>query len=333
MIEISLPDEAWTDVEEGTEALLDQWLVAEGSAVARSQAVALVVLVKTSYEVSAPADGRIARILVAPGETFARGRALAELEGAAASAPTGAAAPVAAPPAAAEEAPASTVLERIPFTGLRGAVVRTMASTWQTVPPVALFAEVETSAGDRRLETLQREVGGEPRLSLTHLILRAVALTLREHPRLNARVHADGIEVLREIHLGLAVNLEDALVVPVIRGADRRSIPELAREAQHLAAAARAGQLAPAAFQGGTFTVSNLGATGIDAFTPIINPPQVAILGVGRRALRAIVRDGRVVAAPTLVLTLVFDHRAIDGFPAATFLAALRARLERAADL
>jgi pyruvate dehydrogenase E2 component (dihydrolipoamide acetyltransferase) len=129
------------------------------------------------------------------------------------------------------------------------------------------------------------------------------------------------------------VNLDEGLAVPVIRDADRKSIAELAREARRLAAAARAGQLAPAAFQGGTFTVSNLGATGIDAFTPIINPPQVAILGVGRRALRPVVRGDQVVAAPTLVLTLVFDHRAIDGFPAAMFLAALRDRLERAADL
>jgi pyruvate dehydrogenase E2 component (dihydrolipoamide acetyltransferase) len=164
-------------------------------------------------------------------------------------------------------------------------------------------------------------------------VLRAVALVLTEHPRLNGRVIADAVETSDAVHLGLAVDADDVVLVPVIRHADRKSIAELATEAAALADAARAGRLPPAASQGGTFTVSTLGAAGIDWFTPVLNAPQIAILGVGRIAPRAVVRDGAVVVAPTMHLTLVFDHRAVDGRPAARFLAALRARLEAAAGL
>ncbi|MGD9762395.1 MAG: dihydrolipoamide acetyltransferase family protein [Candidatus Binatia bacterium] len=336
MLDIRLPEEAWQDVEAGTEALVDQWLVGEGHAVSRGQAIAVVVLVKTTYELAAHADGTIARILVPQGETFGRGSAIGQL------APTAGGAGVAeergaaggpAAPLAADAGSGAGEVERIPFTGLRGAVARAMTSSWQTAPRVAVFAEVETSACDRLIETLRRSASPPAQVSLTHVILRAVALTLKEHPRLNGRVAEGGVEIMRDVHLGLAVNLDDGLVVPVIRNADRRSIPELAREAQQLAETARGGRLEPAALQGGTFTLSNLGPAAIDAFTPIINPPQIGILGVGRRAPRAIVRDGVVVAAPTIMLTLVFDHRAIDGYPASLFLAALRTRLERADDL
>ncbi len=137
------------------------------------------------------------------------------------------------------------------------------------------------------------------------------------------------VELASEVNLGLAVSLDEGVIVPVIRDADRKSMAELAAEARDLAAAARAGSLEGSALRDGTFTVSTLGATGIDWFTPILNAPQVAILGVGRVTDRVIARDGAAVVAPAMTLTLVFDHRAVDGHPAAQFLAALRDRLER----
>jgi pyruvate/2-oxoglutarate dehydrogenase complex dihydrolipoamide acyltransferase (E2) component len=331
---VRIPTEAWADVEEGTEALLEQWLVREGEVVAAGQPVATVVLVKTSYEITAPAAGRIAKILIAAQETFGRDQDLALLEEAAGGPVPGV---VAAAPATGAPAPAAAVeaavTERIPLSGLRGVIARNMTSAWQTVPRVAAGLEVDVTACLDTRRALQERLGREPHISLTHLILRAVALTLREHPRLNARVVEGAIEMVADVNLGLAVNLEDGLVVPVLRHADRTSVVELAAEAQRLAEAAREGRLPPAALQGGTFTVTNLGATGIDWFTPIVHQPEVAILGVGRVAERAVVRAGRVVVAPTMALTLVYDHRGVDGYPASLFLAAVGDRLQRAQEL
>jgi len=343
VIGIRLPREAWEGVEEGTEALLDQWLVREGDAVAAGQPVATVVVVKTNYEIVAPSAGRIAKILIAPQDTFGRDRDLALLEEAGAAVAAGHV-PAAPPVTTVASAPAVTsapaagpspgeVAERIPLTGLRGIVARNMTAAWQAVPRVAAAAEVEVTACLEERRALQERLGPDPHISVTHLILRAVALTLREHLRLNARVVEGAVEVMADINLGLAVNLERGLVVPVLPNADRKSVAELATEAHRVTEAARENRLPPAAMQGGTFTVSTLGATGIDWFTPIINQPQVGILGVGRIAERAVVRDGKVLAAPTVILTLVYDHRAVDGYPASLFLTAVRDRLERARDL
>lgn len=337
MIPLRVPEPMWRDVAEGTEALLDEWLVTEGDEVATGQPIARVIVVKSSYEVTAPADGRIAKILVGAQDTFAKDAELALLEetGAAPSpAPPATAGPPTAAAASARVASATSgVRERVPFTGLRGAVARNMTNAWQTVPRVAAGVEVDLTTALALLAAAQERVGERPRVSVTHLVLRAVALTLREHPRLNARVAHDAVEVMDEIDLGLAVNLDDGVVVPVIRGADRKSLADLATESADLATAARDGTLPPAAAQGATFTVTNLGATGIDWFTPIVDAPQVAILGVGRMGDRPVVKDGALAVAPTVILTLVYDHRAIDGQPASLFLAAVRDRLERARDL
>ena len=225
------------------------------------------------------------------------------------------------------------VAERIPLSGLRGAVARNLQATWQAVPHVAESIQVEMSACLALREGLRRDLGPDHPVSVNDLILRAVALTLREHPRLNARLAGDAVEVMAEINVGVAVSLPDGLVVPVIRNADRKSIAELGAETRELAAAARANTLSTQALQSGTFTVTNLGPTGVGTFSPIIHAPEIAILGVGGVEPRAIVRDGQVVAAPSVFLSLVFDHRAVDGYPAAQFLAALRARLEQASDL
>ncbi len=329
MIGIQVPAAAWEDVEEGTEALLDQWLVVEGEQVAEGQPVANVVVVKTNYEVTAPATGTIAKILVQARDTFGKDQNLALLEEAGVAVAAGAAAP----PAVTDAAPAAgAVAERVPLTGLRGIIARNMTAGWQA-PRVAAGLEVDMTSCLALQRSVQQEVGGEPHITVSHLVLRAVALTLREHPRLNARVAADTVEVMAEINVGFAVNLEDGLMVPVIRGADQKSIAEIAAEMQRLADDARQNRLPPSALQGGTFTVSNLGATGIDWFTPVLNAPQVGIIGVGRVVERAVVRRGRVEAAPTMVLTLIYDHRAVDGFPASVFLAAVRDRLEQARDL
>ena len=214
----------------------------------------------------------------------------------------------------------------MPFSGLRGTIARNLSLAWQA-PRVAAGVDVDMSAALAHLAALRRSAG-DIRLTLTPLFIRAAALALRAHPRLNALVTEQGVEQITAIHIALAVSLEDGLLTPVIRDADTKSVAALAAEAAHLAAAARAGTLPPGALQGGTFTVSNLGATGIDWFTPVLNPPQVAILGVARVVERPVVRGGQLAVAPCTTLSLVFDHRAIDGDPAARFLATLRDLLE-----
>lgn len=221
---------------------------------------------------------------------------------------------------------AAAARRTVPLSGLRGAIARNMSQGWQ-VPRVAHAVDVDLT----RVEALraERAAAGE-KLSVNAFVLRAVALALRAHPRLNALMREKEVELVDEINLGVAVALDDGLMVPVIRNADARPVAELAEETRRLAEGARSGALTGGAYQRGTFTVTNLGAAGIDRFSPIINPPQVAILGVGRTAMRAVVKDGTIVAAPVATLTLVFDHRAVDGLPAALFLGEIARRLEHA---
>lgn len=227
------------------------------------------------------------------------------------------------PPAAAAGDPRRT----IPLSGMRAAIARNMSIGWQ-VPQVAQSIEVDVSALEMQRSCLQQTLGSERKITLTAYILRAVALTLRQHPRLNARVLEKEIELMPDINLGLAVSLEEGLMVPVLREADRKSVADLAGESRSLADGARQGTLSAGNYQRGTFTVTNLGMTGIDSFTPIINAPQVAILGVTRATKKAVVKDGQIVIAQMMGLHLVVDHRAVDGYPAAVFLTDLKQRLE-----
>jgi pyruvate dehydrogenase E2 component (dihydrolipoamide acetyltransferase) len=322
VIEIKAPAEAFEHADEGVEGLLEAWLVAEGDAVTAGQAVADAIVVKTSFQVFAPCDGMIETIVVPGGDTFPVGAVLATMDE---SAPTSSGRATPAAPASELAGAGGGGPRRLPLAGMRGAVAREMASAWQH-PRVAVGVEVEMTAA---LAALEDQRVGAARLSPTTAVLRAAALSLVEHPRLNALVSEEAVEVAASVNIGLAVSLDEGVIVPVIRDADRKSLSGLAAEAAELARAARAGELPGTALRNGTFTVSTLGASGIDWFTPVLNAPQAAILGVGRVAERPVARDGAVIVAPTVVLTLVFDHRAVDGHPAAQFLAAVRDRLEQ----
>lgn len=331
MIAIRLPEEAWEDVEDDVDGLLEEWLVEEGAVVEAGQALASGIVLKTSYEVLAPATGTLDSIAIPAGETFSRETDLGWIEpaGGAESSDGGEPESAAAPAAARQEASDDPGATKIPFTGVRGAVARNMTEAWQH-PRVAAGVRVEMSACQKLAADLGERLGPESKLTPTHLLLRATALTLAEHPRLNGVVGEDGVEIRPEVSLGLAVSLDEGIMVPVVRDVASKSLEEVVAESKRLAEGARAGTLGNADLNGGTFTVSTLGATGIDWFTPILNAPQIAILGVGAIAERPLAVDGTVVAAPTMDLTLVYDHRAVDGHPASTMLAALRDRLERA---
>lgn len=212
--------------------------------------------------------------------------------------------------------------------GLRGMISKVMQKGW-SAPRVALGLDVEIGPLVARAKALSAEL--DIKISPTHLLLAALAQTLAKHPRLNALVTDKGIEEIHAINLAIAVHTDAGLVAPVIREAQVKDVATLSKELAELVDKARKGTLGPAGYQRGTFTLSNLATMGIDWVTPVITPPQVAILGVGRTRNAVVVREGAPAVAQMATLTLVFDHRAVDGTPAAKFLRDLGAAVEAAA--
>ena len=216
------------------------------------------------------------------------------------------------------EPAASEVIE---LSGIRQIIAERMTMSVQTNASVTLHTEVDATS----LVEL-RELFGEKlqeqgvKLTYTDLIVKIIANALREHPRLNATLTDEGIHMLGDINIGVAVALEDGLVVPVVRNADKIGLASISEQIKNLAEKARNNQLTPGELQGGTFTLTNLGNFGVDAFTPIINPPECAILGIGRILKKPIVHNDAIAVRNMLTLSLTFDHRVVDGAPAAQFL-------------
>lgn len=219
--------------------------------------------------------------------------------------------------------------QTVPFTGVRRVVAERLQASLQTMAQVTISHEAEAGGLVARLRQLRAgfEEATGVRLTYTDLLVFEVARLLPDHSMLNSTLEGDRIVISDSVHMGVAVALEDGLIVPVVRDAHRKTLAEIARERAELAARATAGQLRLEEIEGGTFTISNLGAFGADAFTPIVNPPQCAILGVGRVLEKPVVVGGEVQVRPTVWLSLTFDHRLVDGAPAARFLAALGERL------
>ncbi len=215
--------------------------------------------------------------------------------------------------------------EIIPLTGMRGRIAERLAQSRRNAADVTTVTDVDLS----ELARLCADSGW----SLTGCVVKAVASSLLQFPALNAWLIDDQIYRKRSIGIGVAVALDEGLVVPVIRSADRKTVPEISSELGALAEAARSGTLGAEAMTGSTFTVSNSGVFGSLLFTPIINPPEVAILGMGRIAETPVVYHGQIVARKIMFLCLSYDHRAVDGAPAVRFLQAVKSHLERAEDL
>ncbi len=228
-------------------------------------------------------------------------------------------APTAAP--SAPTAPAATlaptpVAQSIPLRGMRKVIAERMHRSLQGSAQLTITTEVDvTQLIDRRQE-VQREFSA----TYTDFIVQACAHALKQHPRMNSTLDGDTIRHLSDVHVGLAVALEEGLIVPVVHNTDKKSLQEIAQEAKGLAEKARAGKLSIEEVSGGTFTVSNLGMYGIDGFTPIINSPQTGILGVGRIVEKPVIYRGEIAKRSMMVLSLTFDHRVIDGAPAGAFL-------------
>jgi pyruvate dehydrogenase E2 component (dihydrolipoamide acetyltransferase) len=231
--------------------------------------------------------------------------------------------------AAAAEAQPAPAGQVVPFAGIRKVVAERLTESLQTTAQVTIAREVEAGGLVARRAALAAgfEAATGVRLTYTDLLVETVAELLGDHPLLNATLTEQGIVCAPAVHMGVAVALEDGLIVPVIRDAGSRPLAEIARDRADLAARAPAGTLTLDEVEGGTFTISNLGSFGADAFTPIVNPPQCAILGVGRIVDKPVAVAGAVQVRPMLWLSLTFDHRIVDGAPAARFLQQLGDRL------
>ncbi|MBI4591068.1 MAG: 2-oxo acid dehydrogenase subunit E2 [Candidatus Rokubacteria bacterium] len=388
-VELRMPGLGMT-MEEGT---VIAWLVKEGDQVSRGQVIVQIESEKVAYDLEAPADGVIGKILVpaegvvpvgtplvlilGPGETgeatvqpapqaaeaqrpqplgrqagerpdrqrlSPRARKLAEELGVNASTLVGsgpggsvvekdireAARGGTGRAAVAESIPVQPPFTVHPLTSMRRTIADRMAASAREAPHFFLAVEVDASAllhcREAQGARLKAETGVE--LTISDFLLRLTAQLLAKHRALNASYFPDGIRQWHEVNLGLAVAVEDGLVVPVIRRADRRSLGELMVARSDLVGRARARKLTLDDLQGGTFTLSNLGHLGIDFFTSILNPPQGGILSVGAIREHPAVVGGQVVVRPRMVVGLTIDHRVTDGAAGARFLGDLRSRAE-----
>lgn len=226
--------------------------------------------------------------------------------------------------------PAVEILERVPLKGVRGVIARRMGESVHTTARVTLVMDVDATQFVDLRERLKAQVanawGFAP--GYNDLLAKVVATALRAHPYMNARLAEDAIEYVAPINLGMAVDTERGLLVPVIRDADKKNVREFGAAFRELVDRARKGRSLPDDLSGGTFTITNLGMYDVDAFTPVINLPEAAILGVGRIAPKPVVINGQIVVRQMWTLSLVFDHRLVDGAPAARFLQYIKQMIE-----
>lgn len=228
-----------------------------------------------------------------------------------------------------EAQPCNVQREEIkPMDGMRRAIAKNMLSSHMTSPTVSFNLSVDMSAMKQYRKQLKNN---DIKVSYTDLLVKFVAKALTEFPLLNCSVDGNNIIYKNYVNMGVAVALENGLVVPNVTDADKKSLSQISAEVKELAELARSGKLPAEKMKGGTFTITNLGMFGIESFTPIINQPEVAILGVTTMEDRVVVRDGEIVIRPMMTLSLTADHRVVDGSVAAQFMQRIKTLLENPA--
>ena len=215
-----------------------------------------------------------------------------------------------------------------PFSRMRATIAKRMADSMREVPHFYVTCEIDMSEAVRLRTALKASDRVQADVTYTHFLIKALAVALERHPRLNASFAEDGRELRSEINIGIAVALEDGLIVPVLHNCNKLSLLDIAAQANALVERARTGKPAGEDLSGGTFTISNMGMLPIEHFTAIINQPQGAILAVGAIKERPVVRSGQVVIAHTMMVTLSSDHRILDGVTSGQFLAEVKKLLE-----
>jgi pyruvate dehydrogenase E2 component (dihydrolipoamide acetyltransferase) len=348
------------------EGTVGRWYKKEGDAVEKGESLVEVFSEKATYDLEAPASGILRKILVqegvdtavnaplavitAPDEAFAE----AEIPVEAPQMVEGAERRILASPAAKrlakehgidlflvggsgpegriveedvrrfiEEARGvlPKVKETIPLTGYRKISAERVSASFRTAPHSTIMMEVDVSNITALHEKLE--------VSYTAILVKAVAEALIEHRMLNSTLEKDRIKIFEDVNVGIAVATESGLVVPIIQDADKKSLKEIDVAIRELTEKAKLGKLAKEEVTGGTFTITNLGMYGVEFFTPIINPPEAAILGVGKITEKPAVTDGEIKTKAVMILSLSYDHRIVDGAPAAEFLRKVKHELER----
>ncbi len=222
--------------------------------------------------------------------------------------------------------PTARAGRRVELTPMRQTIAERMTRSKQAVPHFYLTGQVDMGPAMDLLAGLKEQ--SPVKLTVTTLLVRAVGLALREHPRVNARFDGDGVVLNEECNVGVAVAVEEGLFVPVVRQADRKALEAIAPELRSLADAARAGRLIPEQYEGGSITLSNLGMYGVDYFLPIINPPESCIIGVGRIREQPVAAGGKIWVGRVMDVSVSADHRVVDGAEAAEFFRTLKTMLE-----
>jgi pyruvate dehydrogenase E2 component (dihydrolipoamide acetyltransferase) len=223
----------------------------------------------------------------------------------------------------------------IAMSSMRKAIAKKMVYSKTNIPHFYVSTEVDMTEAARMRQSLIPEVEAKTgdRLSFTHVLIESVAMALKEFPQINAIYDNENIKLVKNINIGIAVGLEEGLIVPVLKAADKMDLIQIASEASRLVSKAREKRLREDEFVGGTFTISNMGAFDVDSFIAIINPPETAILAVGRTKEKPAVVEGRIQVRKMMTITLSADHRIVDGVLAARFLQRIKAILEAPCNL
>ncbi|HYU36351.1 MAG TPA: dihydrolipoamide acetyltransferase family protein [Gemmatimonadales bacterium] len=216
----------------------------------------------------------------------------------------------------------------VPLTQIRKTIAKRLATSLGPVPHFFLTTEVDMERANEARDALNKQLGDQGKVSFNDIIIKATAHALTKHPACNAWFQEDHIRYWHEVHIGMAVAVEDGLITPVIRNAGLKSLADIGREARELAERARNRRLQPNEYTGATFSVSNLGMFDIDQFTAVINPPEAGIIAVGSIVQKPVVVDGQLGARRRMRITMSCDHRVIDGATGAAFLRTLKQMLE-----
>ena len=235
-------------------------------------------------------------------------------------------------PSPSPSAPSGADYEDIPLTQMRKTIAKRLVTSIGPVPTFYLTIEVDMTAMQRARESVNKRLEDSGiKTSVNDFIIKAVAAALRQHPEVNAQWTDTAIRRFNRVHIGVAVAVEDGLITPIVRDADAIGVAEISQQVKELAKRARERKLQPEEYTGATFSISNLGMFGIDEFTAIINPPEAAILAIGKAEDKVVVVDGEMVVQSRMRVTMSCDHRVIDGATGAKFLQTLRSYLEEPA--
>ena len=349
------------------EGTVGKWYKKEGDVVEKGEPIVEIISEKATYDLESPASGVLQKILVeegvdasvdtalavitAPNETFSEGEIQAEIPKTEEEAEREILASPAAKRLARElgvdislvkgSGPEGRIVEEdvkrfveetrgilpkvkqtIPLSGFKKTSAERVSASFKTAPHSTVVMEVDVSRAADLHEKLQ--------VSYTTIIVKAVAKALTGYPIINSTLDGNQIKIFENINIGVAVATEHGLIVPVIHDADKKSLKETDAAIIELTEKARQGKLAKEELTGGTFTITNLGMYGVEFFTPIINPPEAAILGVGKISEKPVVIDGKIEAKPRMMLSLSYDHRIVDGAPASEFLRKVKEKIEQA---